>query len=112
MWRCTHGAAAAPARVQVKVQKPILRIPMLAIHLNRTLATDGFKPNAQNHLSPILATAVKARPDRLARAEIDCCPFTFAIMLRVRTAVSFSEFMNCIVELALSLGADDSGGAG
>uniref|UniRef100_A0A061SLC2 aspartyl aminopeptidase n=1 Tax=Tetraselmis sp. GSL018 TaxID=582737 RepID=A0A061SLC2_9CHLO len=43
----------------VKVDEPILRIPMLAIHLNREIATSGFNPNAQQHLTPVLATAVK-----------------------------------------------------
>ena len=36
-----------------------MRIPMLAIHLQRTLGTDGFKPNPQTHLMPLLATAAK-----------------------------------------------------
>jgi aspartyl aminopeptidase len=49
--------------VQVKVQKPILRIPMLAIHLNRTVNSEGFKPNAQTELVPVLATAAKAQLD-------------------------------------------------
>lgn len=47
--------------LQVKIDKPILRIPMLAIHLNRTIHTDGFKPNPQTELVPLLATAVKAQ---------------------------------------------------
>lgn len=45
----------------VRVSRPVLRIPMLAIHLQRGLNTDGFKPNPQTHLQPVLATAVKAQ---------------------------------------------------
>jgi len=45
----------------VRIDKPILRIPMLAIHLQRGLYTDGFKPNFQTNLQPILATSAKAQ---------------------------------------------------
>jgi len=41
----------------VKVPEPLLRIPCLAIHLDRGVNTEGFKVNAQTHLAPLLATA-------------------------------------------------------
>lgn len=43
----------------IKVDKPILRIPMLAIHLQRNLYQEGFKPNFQSNLLPIIATSLK-----------------------------------------------------
>ncbi|KAK7291566.1 hypothetical protein RIF29_06812 [Crotalaria pallida] len=43
----------------VRIDEPIMRIPNLAIHLDRNV-NDGFKANAQTQLLPILATSVKA----------------------------------------------------
>ncbi|CAL0299750.1 unnamed protein product [Lupinus luteus] len=39
----------------VKVKRPLLRIPTLAIHLDRTVNQDGFKPNLETHLLPLLS---------------------------------------------------------
>lgn len=50
--------------MQVKIERPIMRIPMLAIHLYREIGEQGFKPNKQTHLAPILATVVKAAANK------------------------------------------------
>lgn len=43
----------------VKIKRPLLRVPTLAIHLDRTVNTDGFKPNLETQLIPILASKVE-----------------------------------------------------
>jgi aspartyl aminopeptidase len=40
-------------------QEPILRIPNIAIHLNREIYTKGFNPNKETHVLPVLATEIK-----------------------------------------------------
>jgi aspartyl aminopeptidase len=39
----------------VKLERPIVRIPNLAIHLNRDVNKDGLKLNPQTHLPPVIA---------------------------------------------------------
>ncbi|KAG6686275.1 hypothetical protein I3843_11G009500 [Carya illinoinensis] len=43
----------------VRIKEPIMRIPTLAIHLDRGV-NDGFMVNTQNHLLPVLATSIEA----------------------------------------------------
>ncbi|MGM0577513.1 MAG: M18 family aminopeptidase [Myxococcota bacterium] len=50
------GATGVEPRL-VRVDRPVLRIPSLAIHLNREIREEGLKLNRQQHLPPILAPA-------------------------------------------------------
>lgn len=52
----------------VRIDRPIMCIPSLAIHLNRTV-NKGFDVNCQTHLPPILATEVKSRLEMPVTAE-------------------------------------------
>ncbi|KAI3896942.1 hypothetical protein MKX03_026701 [Papaver bracteatum] len=61
------GAVSYSHRL-VRIQEPIMRIPNLAIHLDRS--ADGFKPNSQTHLVPILATSVKAELNKAAAGNV------------------------------------------
>ncbi|KAL8474608.1 hypothetical protein ACS0TY_031165 [Phlomoides rotata] len=49
----------------VRIEDPIMRVPTLAIHLDRDV-NDGFKINKQTHLAPVLATFVKAELNKPA----------------------------------------------
>jgi len=44
-------------------RRPLLRIPNLAIHLNRTVNTDGLKLNAQNHMVPVAGLQAEGASD-------------------------------------------------
>ncbi|XP_021757398.1 probable aspartyl aminopeptidase isoform X3 [Chenopodium quinoa] len=77
----------------VKINRPLLRIPTLAIHLNRTVNQDGFKPNLETQLVPLLSTRCEEElpeskeqgPTKSSKAwhhpqllevlseELDCC---------------------------------------
>ncbi|KAL8056541.1 hypothetical protein ABFX02_04G125700 [Erythranthe guttata] len=49
----------------IRIEEPIMRIPTLAIHLDRDV-NEGFKVNKQTHLAPVLATSVKAELNKTA----------------------------------------------
>uniref|UniRef100_A0A7N0RIU5 Aspartyl aminopeptidase n=1 Tax=Kalanchoe fedtschenkoi TaxID=63787 RepID=A0A7N0RIU5_KALFE len=52
------GAVSYSHRL-VRIKDPIMRIPTLAIHLDRGV-DDGFKVNTHSHLVPVLETSIKA----------------------------------------------------
>ena len=45
----------------MKIDRPVLRIPTLAIHLTKADERKSFNPNLQNNFYPVLATEVKAK---------------------------------------------------
>ena len=52
--RVTLRAEPEPHTVLIDFARPMLRIPNLAIHLQRELNKDGLKLNAQQHMAPII----------------------------------------------------------
>ncbi|CAN0141990.1 unnamed protein product, partial [Discosporangium mesarthrocarpum] len=48
----------------VKVDRPVLRIPTLAIHLTKNTERSSFSPNLQGNFYPVLATEVRAMLSR------------------------------------------------
>ena len=45
----------------MKINRPVLRVPTLAIHLTKADERSSFSPNLQNNFFPVLATEVKAK---------------------------------------------------
>ena len=52
----------------LQINRPILRIPNLAIHLNRGVNDKGFDFNKESQLTPILATLNQTKEQSLAEA--------------------------------------------
>lgn len=46
----------------VRFDEPLLRIPQLAIHLDRTVNADGLRLDPQRHIQPVWSTAVDSVP--------------------------------------------------
>ncbi|XP_057850882.1 probable aspartyl aminopeptidase isoform X3 [Cryptomeria japonica] len=82
----------------VKVKQPVLRIPTLAIHLNRLVNTDGFKPNLQTHFIPVLASQIKEDFCSVTDEENPLPPSPrnshHSLLLQVCPSVYLSLFLN------------------
>ncbi|ESW15798.1 hypothetical protein PHAVU_007G103100 [Phaseolus vulgaris] len=79
----------------VKVDRPILRIPTLAIHLDRTVNQDGFKPNLETHLLPLLS--IKSEDTSLESKEkntaLSSKSYHHSLLMQV-----LSDELNCDVD--------------
>jgi len=53
---CDRGAGRVEARL-VDLERPVARVPALAIHLNRSVNTDGLVLNPQKHMVPVVGLA-------------------------------------------------------
>ena len=72
-----NGTPQGEARM-LRIREPLLRIPALAIHLERTVNSEGLKLNAQQHLVPIIGLDRDGAPDDLVLdvvgRELGCPP--------------------------------------
>jgi aspartyl aminopeptidase len=68
--------AAGPQERLLLVDRPICRVPQLAIHLDREITTNGLLLNAQQHLSPVwgLGDVTPGAFTRFVAAQLDVDP--------------------------------------
>ena len=68
----------SPFTKLVQFKQALLRIPQLAIHLNRNVNKKGLILNEQNHLPPIFSMQNKSTPDmvlkKIVARELKCKP--------------------------------------
>jgi aspartyl aminopeptidase len=53
----------------IKIDKPIMRIPNLAIHLTSAKEREGFSPNKETHLIPVICTEIAQKVAELDGTE-------------------------------------------
>jgi aspartyl aminopeptidase len=57
-----RGEHGAPEERLFALAEPLLRVPQLAIHLNREITSEGLHLNAQVHMNPVLAPDTGGEP--------------------------------------------------
>lgn len=91
----------------VRINKPIMRIPHIAIHLAREISSDGFKPNNENHVVPMLATSIKAalfKPVNNSEEKIDNTALSPVLLHMIADEIKVSptairDFELCVFDL-------------
>jgi len=66
-----RGADGGFEQRLVRIERPVLRVPTLCIHLQTPDEREAFKVNKENHLQPILATEALRSLSGDAEAETD-----------------------------------------
>ena len=76
--RVILGGKKNPSTKLIRFEQALLRIPQLAIHLNRDVNKKGLLLNEQNHLPPIFSIQKKSAPDEILKKmiakELKCRP--------------------------------------
>ncbi len=76
--RVIFSGKKKPSSKLVRFKQALLRIPQLAIHLNRNVNKKGLILNEQNHLPPIFSMQNKSAPDevlkKMVARELKCKP--------------------------------------
>ncbi|KAI9176212.1 hypothetical protein H9P43_006577 [Blastocladiella emersonii ATCC 22665] len=75
-----ESADAKPSHHLVKIAEPILRVPTLAIHLDRGV-NDGFTFNKENQLLPVLCSTAAAELNKIATPSGDDAPKHHTLLL-------------------------------
>lgn len=70
------GPDGSPSLRLFRVDEPLLRIPQLAIHLDRQVNTEGLRIDPQQHLVPVWGTGTPAEGDfrRFIAEQVDVEP--------------------------------------
>lgn len=87
----------------VMINKPIMRIPTLAIHLDRGVNDKGFLFNKETQLRPVLATAVKAELEKKVEVEDEDENVNHQPLLLLAIAEELNVPVSSIYDFELSL---------
>ena len=99
------GEPATYSRRLVKVDRPILRIPNLCIHLQTGTERKSFTVNKENHLQPIMAmlNATKGGDEEEGSEDNDACDDRHSPMLLRILAEELKCSVRAIKDFELSL---------
>ena len=131
--RVTLREDGEPRTLLLDFERPLLRVPNLAIHLQREIRTEGLKLNAQTHSVPIvgledapplrelLASEIESRnagrvtPDEILAFDLMAYDVQPAIVSGARGefvhAARLDNLASCHAAILALLGAGDPGGA-
>ncbi|KDP35783.1 hypothetical protein JCGZ_10419 [Jatropha curcas] len=84
----------------VKVKRSLLRVPTLAIHLDRTVNKDGFKPNLETHLVPLFS--IKSEEKSLELKDKDTAASSKAVHHPLLMQI-LSDELNCGIDEIVSI---------